>query len=164
MKNLSLTFESLYSVLVQIEAVLNSRPLTPFSSDPSDFSAITPGHFLVGKQLTGVPDPDVTMLPVARLSHFQHIQQLVQHFWKRWAMEYVSQLQVRTKWKLKLNNIQIGTLVLIKDDQLPPLHWSLGRIEALHPGNDGIVRVVEIRTAKGLIRRSVSKVCPLPVD
>lgn len=164
MGNLSLTFESFYSVLVQIEAVLNSRPLTPVSSDPMDFTAITPAHFLVGRPLTGVPDPDVTFIKASKLSEYQHMQQLVQHFWKRWATEYVSQLQVRTKWQSNSSNIKKGTVVIIKDDRLPPLRWSLGRIETLHPGNDGIVRVVTIRTQRGLIRRGMTKICPLPLD
>lgn len=162
--NQYLTFEGLYSVLVQIEAILNSRPLIPLSSDPSDFTALTPAHFLVGRTLTSVPNPDVTHIPTARLSHYQQLQHMVQHFWKRWSTEYISTLQQRTKWKQDVSSISKGTLVLLKEENRPPLKWNLGRIVDLHPGTDDIVRVVSVRTVKGIVRRSLAKVCPLPID
>jgi len=163
MGNALLTFEELYSLLTQIEAVLNSRPLTPLSSHPSDLSALTPAHFLIGRPLTSVPNPDVTHIPQSRLDRFQHLQQLQQHFWQRWSKEYISELQCRTKWKVKSPQICEGTLVLVKDDT-PPMKWRMGRLIQLHPGRDSIPRVVSIQTSKGVIRRSVTKICPLPID
>lgn len=53
-------------------------------------------------------------------------------------------------------------MVVIKDEHSPPLYWRLGRIEQLFPGPDGIVRVADIRTAKGIIRRALNRICPLP--
>ncbi|XP_037929401.1 uncharacterized protein LOC119663870 [Teleopsis dalmanni] len=48
----SLTYEELETVVVKIEAILNSRPLTPMSNDPTDLTALTPGHLLIGEALT----------------------------------------------------------------------------------------------------------------
>lgn len=55
-------------------------------------------------------------------------------------------------------------MVLIKDDHLPPLKWSIGRVLDTFPGKDGIARVAAVRTSKGIIRRAFPKLCPLPHD
>ncbi|XP_018566985.1 uncharacterized protein LOC108907687 [Anoplophora glabripennis] len=74
--NARLSFEEFYTLLVQIEAVLNSRPMSPLSNDPSDFSALTPSHFLIGRSIVQLAQLDLTDVPMNRLSHFQRIQQL----------------------------------------------------------------------------------------
>lgn len=162
--NASLTFEEFTTVLTQVEAVLNSRPLTPLSSDPSDLAALTPGHFLTGGSLTAIPEPSLTPLPESRLSRWQRVQQILQHFWKRWSREYLSTLQQRGKWSTVTPPIQPGDLVLLRDDNLPPLSWPMGRVTQTHPGKDHHVRVVSVRTATGVVTRAINKLCPLPKD
>ncbi|XP_060808980.1 uncharacterized protein LOC132903800 [Amyelois transitella] len=161
--NCNLTYEELYTTLTQIEAVLNSRPITPLSSDPTDLSPLTPGHFLIGRPLTSLPQDDYRTKSFDHLTRFQRIEQLRQHFWARWSKEYIAELQQRTKWRTSQDNLKLDTLVVVKDDNLPPLKWRLGRVVAIHPGLDGIARVADIRTAAGVIRRAFSKICPLPV-
>lgn len=160
----NLTYEEFSTFLIQIEAILNSRPLTPISSHPFDLEALTPSHFLIGRRLTSLPDPSVLELPQNRLSKFQAIQQMHQRFWSRWSLEYINNLQQRVKWKSNQHQLQLDTMVVIKDDNLPPLQWQLGRVIKLHPGPDGISRVATIQTQKGPIKRSFAKICPLPVD
>ncbi|XP_022834206.1 uncharacterized protein LOC111361970 [Spodoptera litura] len=162
--NCNLTFEELYTALTKIEAVLNSRPLTPLSSDPVDYTPLTPGHFLVGRPLTSLPQPDYRDHSMNHLSRFQRIEQLRQHFWSRWSKEYVAELQVRTKWHSSKDALRLNTLVVIREDNLPPLKWRLGRVVAVHPGTDGIVRVADIQTSTGVIRRAFNRICPLPVS
>ncbi|XP_046382360.1 uncharacterized protein LOC124153308 [Ischnura elegans] len=162
--NASLTYEETYTYLTMIEACLNSRPITQMSSDPNDLNPLTPGHFLIGDALTAIPDPNMIDIPVNRLSRWQHVTRMQQHFWSRWHKEYLSSLQVRPKWTREAPSMQQGDLVLIKEDNLPPLRWSLGRIVQLHPGEDGVSRVATVRTTAGLIRRAVNKLCPLPKE
>lgn len=89
------------TVLVQIKAILNSRPLTPMSSDPSDLIAITPSHFLIGRTPL-LPSSEVNNDDATRihsLSHKMRIQTLKGHFWKRYKSEYIAELQKRQKWR-----------------------------------------------------------------
>nr|CAI5836912.1 unnamed protein product [Callosobruchus analis] len=159
--NSKFTYEEMATLLAQIEAILNSRPLTPLSSEPTDTDALTPAHFLIGRRLTMLPDPNLQDTPDTRLSRFQRIQQISQNFWKRWASEYMNELQQRVKWKTTQQQLQIGTLVLIREDSAPPLLWKLGRVEKLHSGPDGMARVATIRTATSTFKRALSKLSPL---
>ena len=124
-----LTFEHLNTYVIEIEGLLNSRPLTPLSSDPNDFQALTPAHFLIGESLTALPERDFMDVPANRLSVWQHIQKIKQHFWSRWHKEYINELNMRSKWKQDAaSNLRINDLVLLQAETLPPLHWALGRI------------------------------------
>ena len=79
-------------------------------------------------------------------------------------MEYISQLQQRKKWQKGSTAVSIGQLALIKDENQPPLKWRLGRITAVHPGSDGIVRAVKLRTITGIFTRAVTRICILPAS
>jgi hypothetical protein len=159
-----LTYDELYTLLTRIEACLNSRPLVPMSNDPNDLTAITPGHFLIGEALTAPLEPDLTELKINRLSRHQLLERLRQHFWKRWRTEYLSYLQGRTKWQSPSPSLQPGDLVLLVEDNVPPLCWPLGRIQQVHPGSDGNVRVVTVKTNTGTYKRGVRKVCVIPIE
>jgi hypothetical protein len=159
-----LTYDELYTLLTRIEACLNFRPLVPMSNDPNDLTAITPGHFLIGEALTAPLEPDLIELKINRLSRHQLLEILRQHFWKRWRTEYLSYLQGRTKWQSPSPSLQPGDLVLLVEDNVPPLCWPLGRIQQVHPGSDGNVRVVTVKTNRGTYKRGVRKVCVLPIE
>ncbi|GBL82892.1 hypothetical protein AVEN_19938-1, partial [Araneus ventricosus] len=66
--NTVLTHEEFSTLVTQVEAVLNSRPLCNLSSDPNDDFVLTPAHFLVGSSLTALPDSDLTEVPINRLN------------------------------------------------------------------------------------------------
>ncbi|XP_055633074.1 uncharacterized protein LOC129773488 [Toxorhynchites rutilus septentrionalis] len=161
----ALTAEAMQTVLTQVESCLNSRPLTALSEDPNDLAVLTPGHFLVGSALQSIPEPDLAEVPVNRLSLWQAMQRKLQLFWKLWSTDYLQQLQQRTKHIIRQPNVLAGQLVLLKDDNLPPLKWIVGRIISTHPGTDGIVRVVKVKTSSGAVfDRPVVKVCILPCN
>lgn len=159
------TYEELETYTCEIEAILNSRPITPLSDDPNDFRALTPAHFLIGDTLTNLSSPDFTNETTNRLSSWQHVQYVKQHFWKRWYKEYLNQLNVRSKWQLRTpEDIKIGSMVLLKEDNKPPFQWPLGRICEVFPGADGKVRVISVKTISGTYKRSITRVAPLPLD
>ncbi|XP_046408785.1 uncharacterized protein LOC124173310 [Ischnura elegans] len=101
----SLTFEEMLTVLTQIEACLNSRPLCPLSDDPSDISFLTPGHFLTGGALTSLPEPDLCDVALHRLTRWQRVQQMVQRVWRCWSREYLHTLQQHQKWTETSKNL-----------------------------------------------------------
>lgn len=63
---------------------------------------------------------------------------------------------------MPVSDIDVGTLVVLKEDNLHPLSWPLGRVVSVYPGPDGLIRVVDVQTARSINRRSVAKIAPLP--
>lgn len=162
----SLTYEEMYTLLVEIEACLNSRPLIPLSNDKNDYQPLTPAHFLIGDSLASVPERNLENITSNRLDRYQRLRQLQQQFWKRWSRDYLSSLQQRSKWKSKVGcPINVDSLVLLVEDDAPPLRWHLARFVQIHVGNDNIVRVVSVRVPNGnVIKRSISRICPMPIE
>ncbi|XP_045772086.1 uncharacterized protein LOC123872017 [Maniola jurtina] len=157
-----LTYEELNTIIIQIENLLNSRPLCILSSDPSDLSALTPNHFLNLTPAKYLPFEDLTDIPDSRLSRYQLLTKITCSFWKRWSQEYLTSLQHRQKWNTPSNPVSLGAVVVIKDSNVHPLCWPLGVIEELYPGKDSIIRAVKVRTRSGSYIRPVVRICPLP--
>lgn len=163
-QQLKYTFEEYSTLLAEIEAVLNSRPLTAVSSDPDDFTVLTPSHFLIGIPQTEPLERDYLDVQENHLSRWQHIQKLKQHFWKRWQREYLQQLQGRVKWRSSDDNLKPSTLVLLIEDNTPSFQWPIARVLEVYPGEDGIVRVALIKISSNTYKRPIKKLCPLPIE
>lgn len=160
-----LTYEEMYTVLTQVEALLNSRPLCPLTSDPNDVQVLTPAHFLHSSPLDYIPVPYVADNKMNRLSRYQLLDHIVQTYWRRWSQEYLHTLQIRAKWISPNNSpVEVGQVVIVKEDNSPPLTWTIGLVTDVYPGDDGIVRVVQVRTKNRSYKRPVVKVCPLPTQ
>ncbi|XP_040175623.1 uncharacterized protein LOC120908545 [Anopheles arabiensis] len=162
--NAILTSDELNTILIQIEGCLNSRPLTPLSNDPSDLEMLTPGHFLIHRPIVSLAEPSLEKLPFNRLDRWQKVQEFVRRLWKRWSTDYLSGLQQRTKWTKQKDNVKLDTMVLLKEDGLPPSKWCLGRVTQIIKGADDNIRVVIVKTKDGDFKRSISKICVLPTD
>ena len=94
-----LTYEEFSSLITQIECALNSRPICPMSDDPTDLSALTPGHFLIGQAMNTVPEPSLINLPSSRFSLWERNRQMLEHFWVRWSKEFLQRHQPVSKWQ-----------------------------------------------------------------
>ncbi|EZA55101.1 hypothetical protein X777_05356 [Ooceraea biroi] len=162
--NHTLTYEEFTTLLYKVEACLNSRPIAPLSDSIDDFEFLTPGHFLVGSAITTHPEPSLINLRENRLTRWQVVSQISERFWKLWQNDYLNTLQQRKKWRKEQPSIKSGQLVLIRNATLPPCKWELGRVTQCHPGADGLVRVVTVRTATAEYKRPIVKLCILPVD
>lgn len=159
-----LSYEHFNTLLIEIEAILNSRPISPLSEDASDEQCLTPAHFIIGDRLTSFPEVDVSDIPDNRLKIYQLITKLKQNFWKRWKTAYLNSLQMRYKWHSSKPNIALNSLVLLKDDKSPPLSWPMGRITQLFHGKDNNVRAVSIKIKNNVYVRPITKIVPLPIS
>lgn len=162
LKNTTITQEQLNTLLIEIEATLNSRPLSICSDDPNDLQPLTPNHFLIGRSLQSIPEVQLTSVKQNQLKKWQICQQLYEHFWNRWSIEYLHHLQQKWKWHNENNELKVNQIVLLKQDNIPPRMWTLGKITELFRGSDNLVRVVTIRTSHGNYKRAINKICPLP--
>jgi len=143
-----LAIDELRTLAYEISAILNTR-----------LEVLTPVHFLKGSSYTKFPEPNITHLREGRLSRWQRVSQMQQHFWKRWNNEYLS-----FYLSIYFSNIKVGSIVLLKEDNVPPLRWQLGCIQEVIPGGDEVIGVAMVRTATGLIKRAVAKLAVLPID
>lgn len=160
----TLTFEELATIFCRVEAVLNSRPLSPVSQDPNDSEVLTPGHFLIGQPVNALPEYSWRDQSTSRLSRWQMLQQMSQDFWRRWSVEYLHLLQQRIKWTDRTNPPAEGDLVLLKETNLPTLYWRRGRILKLINGTDGIPRVAEVLIDGSILTRALTSLARLPLD
>ena len=161
--NQIMTFEEFSTLLCQIEAILNSRPLTTISSDPNDPLPLTPGHFLTSSPLMSIPTDENVLKSQGLRQRWNLIQNLQNAFWERWHKEYLHTLIQRSKWSKQVSKVELNTVVIIRD-LTTPLNWKLGVIIKLHPGSDGFSRVVTVRTSNGDYQRPIVKLCPLPIS
>ena len=167
-----LTFEELQTIFCQVEAIMNSRPLVQMSTSDTDYTALTPNMLITGKQHEHLPldsqsaepaFPSALPLKDYPQRRWRYMSKLTAHWWSRWIAEYLPTLQTRTKWRGENpGNWEIGELVLIAEDNMPPMYWPLARLTAVHTGNDGHIRAVRVRSPTGEYTRPVVKLRKLP--
>ena len=156
-----LSYEEFQTVIDQIEAILNSRPLVTLSNDPNDTMALTPAHFLIGDTMNSLPKAERSNMDLT--SRFRLLKVIQEKFWKSWKRDYLTELQMRKKWLLKGPEIAIGDLVLLAEDNEAPLQWKIGRVTEVYKGNDNIVRVCKVKTQNSSFMRPVVKLRKLPI-
>lgn len=137
-----LTYEEFTTLLTHVEACLNSRPLCALTEDP-DYDHLTPGHFLVGGPI--LSRPQVQSDNISLPKRWQLIQAMNRQIWKCWSNDYLQQLQARSKWRTPIENIKKDDVVVIREDNIPPGRWAIGRVIEIHPGKDNHIRVVTLK-------------------
>ena len=170
-----LTYEELETVLVEIEAVINSRPLTYLYEDSQE-EALTPSHLVVGRRLlNGKPEiSNVVEQSSEKLTNrFTYLQAIIDHYWKRFSKEYLLELHQHHLEVCKRNydmfcKLVLGDVVLIKDDKTKRNEWKKGKVVKLLEGNDGNVRGAMLKVCnRGVVSyllRPIQKIIPLEVQ
>jgi hypothetical protein len=151
-----LSDEILETLLCEIEAIVNSRPITKASDDVKDAAPLTPNHLLL---LRGDPVMPVGIFHDADLykRRWRVVQYLADQFWHRWLREYIPELQRRNKWLNPQPNLSVGDLVLISDENTPRGVWPMGLITHVKESDDGLVRSVVVKTKSSSFTRPIAK-------
>ncbi|GBM58857.1 hypothetical protein AVEN_87150-1 [Araneus ventricosus] len=154
------SFEELQTILAEIEAIINSRPLTYVYNEPFP---LTPANFLTGKRLTALPNcsgkRNIELFKGKKelIKRYLYREKILNNFWKRWKREYLLQLKganlnknVNVKTEFNVNDI-----VLIGEEKVPRQLWKLGKVIDVHKGRDSKVRSATIKTSTGIIKRPI---------
>ena len=153
--------EGLHTVLCEIEAIINSRPITKASMDPNDLEALTPNHLLLLKTSPTLPPGVFQPSDIYVHRRWKQAQYMSDLFWRRWVREYLPQLQERQRWTGVKRNLVVGDLVIIMDSTAPRNSWPVGRVIQTFPDRRGFVRQVRIKTRSSCLDRPITKVCLL---
>lgn len=155
-----LSHEVLTTLMAEVMAIMNARPLVPVSSDPEMPVVLTPAMLLTQK-MDSVPEPPGEFEPKdLHGKQWKQVQSLANMFWRRWRQEYLVTLQPRRKWQPARPDLKVGDLVLLKEAQVKRNEWPTGLIVKTLPSRDDQVRKVEVR----VMRQGTPKVYTRPVS
>jgi hypothetical protein len=157
----TLNDESLSTLMCQVEAIINSRPITVISDDARDPEPLTPNHLLLLRSGPELPPGIFVKDDLYSRRRWKQVQYLADVFWRRWMKEYLPMLHQRQKWIQPKRNLTTGDIVLLVDENSPRCLWPLGRVVEAYPGKDGFVRTVQVKTARSILIRPVDKLCLL---
>lgn len=158
----NLTYEEFTTLICRIEGILNSRPLYPVAAEPETTLALTPFQLVTQRQLKNSPHEIFTTTITKKWKQMKEIQT---QFWQRFQKEYLHHLQKRTKWIHPTTSLQVGQLVLLKEQSTTPLQWKMGKVIKCYPDDAGNVRQVDIKTStQDSIRKSATTLVPLLPD
>ena len=152
--------ESLHTLLLEAEAIVNSRPLTVDNLNDPNAIPLSPTQLLTLKSKLILPPPGVFQKEdLYARKRWRRVQHLANEFWQRWRKEYLSSLQSRQKWDKVRRNFQVGDVVLLRDDDKIRNHWPRGLVAEALPDSKGLVRTVTLRVpgSEALVTRPISK-------
>ncbi len=158
----TVTEEVLRTVLIEIEGILNSKPLGYVSSDIADPDPVTPNSLLMGRLDSALPQVIYPESELLSRKRWRHSQILADQFWNCYLRNYLPGLQSRQKWQQEKDNLTVGTVVMIADPQFPRALWPTGKVKAVIPGTDGKVRAAEIQVKDRTYIRPVVRLIKLP--
>jgi hypothetical protein len=155
--------ESFRTLLVEVEAIINSRPLTTDTiNDVNRLIPISPTNLLIAKSNVVLPPPGIFQKPdLYCRRRWRRVQHLCNEFWSRWRKEYLQTLQVRQKWSNVTRNITCGDVCFVKDDCIHRAEWKMALVIRVNKDDQGSVRSVELRTQRTTLVRPISKVALL---
>ena len=144
-----LTHELLITLMAEVVAIVNARPITALPSDPDDPRPLSPAMLLTMKTRPAGPSPGQFTQPDLYVRRrWRRVQCLADQFWTRWRREYLQSLQRRPKWTTTRRNLRVGDIVLLRDDAQRRNNWPLGRVTEAIESEDGRVRKANVEIAR----------------
>ena len=138
--------DMLRTLLCESAAIVNCPPLTTDSIyDPTSLNPLSPQRLLTMKSSIILPPPgkfDKADMYCKR--RWRRVQHLTNEFWHSWKREYLYTLQQRQKWSKPKRNLQVGDVVIVKNDNVIRSQWRLGRVTEVTASKDGLVRKVRL--------------------
>ena len=175
----TLTYEELLTAVVEVEMILNCRPLSYVSGEDTE-EPLTPSHLLCGRRLMSLPDSntsdtpdyDIDVQPQDLSRRMQHLSNVLNHFWKRWRNEHLIELRNAHRYfdqNDTIRTVSVGDVVVVHEEDQPRGKWRVGKILDLIVGSDGCTRgaLVQVRSKGGKctkLRRPVQRLYPLEIQ
>ena len=171
----TLNYDEMNTLLVEVERVINSRPITYVYDDKEAVSyALTPSHLINGRSISTVPNCrhyDVVSTNQTLTRRSRHHRHLLQQFLERWRRDYLLSLRESHKTKSRQDkkpDISVGDIVILKNDSTSRNFWKLAKIVELLPGRDGAIRSAVVKVGSDtrkpvLLKRVIQQLIPIEV-
>ena len=163
-----LHYDVFQTAVIEVEGILNRRPLTPLSDDPGDTSALRPVNILhpstFSHSSAAILPPETGNNAVGTRCRWRNAQARVDAFWKVWRAEYLQLLHARSKWTKSEVNIKKDALVIIVDETLHRHQWSLGRVVEVEGSGDHVRKAQILRPDGKIVLKDRSKIVRLELD
>ena len=160
--------DTFHTAVIEVEGILNRRPLTALSTDPNDTDALTPNHILCasayGDQPLDLVRHGVDVDAESTRVRWKRAQGRVDAFWKIWRNEYLSLLHARSKWTKSEKDFVVDDLVIIVDEALQRHEWCLGRVVHVEGSASHVRRVHVLRKDGKIVKKDRTKVVHLELD
>ena len=165
LRNAHLNYEELETILVEIESVINSRPLSYVQHEELS-EPLTPAHLMFGRRLkTHIVQKDTPLDDkVSPTKRIKYVNGLLASCWKKFSSEYLTSLRERKEKRGVTPNIVTGQVVVIKDKIMPRNSWSLGKVIRVIRSTDGIAKGAVLKTKGGTMKRPMSLLCPVEME
>ena len=163
LKKACLDYEEMLTVLLDCEAVINSRPITFLADNKQEIKPLSPSMFLQEIREVGVLDLDkVDQIDFNK--RYVYRKKILESLRERFRSEYLGALiQFNKSKKNMYGEVHEGDLVLIECDNVKRLDWPLAIVTSLYTGVDGYKRVARLTTASGELTRPIQKIYPLEI-
>lgn len=172
----TLNYDELHTLLIEVESVVNSRPLTYVEDDQDGVTyTLCPSHLINGRRITSTPNGghfEVISTNASLTRRSKHHRHLLQQFTIQWRKSYLLNLRENHTLKSRVRNgpeIAVGDIVILKSDTTNRMFWKLARVEELLTGRDGHARAAVVKVSNSdqrprLMRRSVKHLFPIEVN
>lgn len=161
----TLTWSELSEVLLDVETQINRRPLS-YVEDDVELPILTPATFLY-QRTNQLPEEEtwrITDRDIRRRA--KYLRTCKDKMWSRWQREYLTALRERHNLTHAVTKFQPkkGDVVIVKTDSKNRGTWPLAIVNEVYPGSDGVIRAVQLKTAKSMLERPVQHLYPLELE